>query len=310
MEMQQLLYFKTIAELQSIKKASEVLHISQPSLSVSLAKLESELGVQLFDRINRTIRLNSLGHIFLEHTYHVFNELREAEIEMKDGMGPVPNIIHFASTTHGLCNDLIKIYMKSHPETTFHYYSHGVDTVLESLKNGSVDFAVANAPVHSPQIEWQPLMNETLALVICENHPFTKRTYIDLEDLQDEKLIVQNSSIGKSGEHDDIFRKSDINTSNVFFTNEMEAAFAAAELGVGSFVVSYLTAQRLLQNPTHTAKIVPLRTPYYANTVGILMLKGHYLTVPVKRFHQFVLDYFTELAEKQKLEWSGIPPLK
>ena len=75
MELLQLKYFKTVAELEKISAAAEALYISAPALSTSIARLEKELGTKLFDRTNNRIRLNRQGHIFLRYVNQIFNNL-------------------------------------------------------------------------------------------------------------------------------------------------------------------------------------------------------------------------------------------
>ena len=73
MELLQLKYFKTVAEIGKISAAAESLYISAPALSTSIARLEKELGVQLFDRSNNRIELNRQGHILLRYAKQVFS---------------------------------------------------------------------------------------------------------------------------------------------------------------------------------------------------------------------------------------------
>ena len=82
MELTQLEYFRTVAYEESISRAARKLHISQPALSISIAKLEEELGVHLFDRVSGHIRLNNMGRIYLRRVESVFLHLREAELEL------------------------------------------------------------------------------------------------------------------------------------------------------------------------------------------------------------------------------------
>ena len=266
MELAQLSYFKTVAEQQSIKKAAEILHISQPSLSVAISKLEASLGVPLFDRVNRSIRLNAMGAVYLEHVNRIFNELAEARLEIAENTGSVPNTIHFASTIHGLCNDVVKMYLGHHNETIMHYYSQDADSVLKGLKNGDIDFSISHSPFQAKEIEWKPLVDENLAVVTCKTHRFVSKGFVDLVDLKDEQLIIQHSNSDAPGEYSDLFLTNGLAPSRAFFTNELEAAFAIAELGLGVLVVSYLTAHRLMKNPVHTAQIVPLRLPHPIHT--------------------------------------------
>ena len=83
MTLNQLLYFQTISRYQHFRKAAEKLNLSQPSLSRSIASLEDELGIVLFERQGRNIRLTKYGRIFLEHTDRILQEVDTATSTMR-----------------------------------------------------------------------------------------------------------------------------------------------------------------------------------------------------------------------------------
>lgn len=87
MDIHSLTYFKKVAELQHITRASEELHVAQPSLSRTISRLEKELGVQLFERSGKNIILNSYGEILLKHTNRILQELKDIEQEIGDAAG-------------------------------------------------------------------------------------------------------------------------------------------------------------------------------------------------------------------------------
>src|SRR5882672_1537063 len=90
MELHQLRYFCAVAETGSFSRAAEQSHVSQPSLSQQIIKLEEELGARLFDRLGRSVRLTELGKTFLPRARAVLRELEAAKgdvVERKDFVG-------------------------------------------------------------------------------------------------------------------------------------------------------------------------------------------------------------------------------
>ena len=108
MDLLKLKYFHTVALLGNMTRAAEALHISQPSLSIMIRKLEEEIGVPLFDRVGRGIVPNSYGAVLLEHTNRMISELEKATYEidvMKRGQERAINICgNVESLTSGLLN--------------------------------------------------------------------------------------------------------------------------------------------------------------------------------------------------------------
>ena len=86
MELQQLKYFKTVAAIGKISDAAEALFISAPALSTSIARLEKELGVKLFDRTSNRITLNAQGQILLKHVNQIFTNLENAKQELNQSL--------------------------------------------------------------------------------------------------------------------------------------------------------------------------------------------------------------------------------
>lgn len=98
MELQQLKYFQVVARLEHMTKAAEELHITQPSLSITIARLEEALGAPLFDRFGRNIKLNEFGQLFLKRVERIFRELEEGKREVRDLAGLELGTVNLAST--------------------------------------------------------------------------------------------------------------------------------------------------------------------------------------------------------------------
>ena len=83
MNLNQLYYFKTVAQLQHFRKAAEKLNISQPSLSLSISNLEKELGTYLFERQGRNVSLTKYGEIYLEYVKEALSILEIGEKKLR-----------------------------------------------------------------------------------------------------------------------------------------------------------------------------------------------------------------------------------
>lgn len=88
MELRQLLYFREVAEREHVTEAAEHLHISQSSISFQIAKLEEELGVTLFDRVGRNVKLTQIGEVFLAHTRDALTALNYAKEKIEEYLDP------------------------------------------------------------------------------------------------------------------------------------------------------------------------------------------------------------------------------
>src|SRR3954454_11868431 len=107
MELLQLKYFQTVARIEHMTKAAEELHIAQPALSKTIARLESDLGVPLFDRHKRQITLNAFGRIFLEQVEIELTALEEGKRRVTEEAGLERGRVFLATTNHKCDAELV-----------------------------------------------------------------------------------------------------------------------------------------------------------------------------------------------------------
>ena len=119
MELLQLKYFKTVARTEHITKAAQELHISQPALSVTIARLEEEVGVPLFDRIGRQIRLNAFGKTFLKQVDTALEALETGKRQVTDMAGLERGSVLVATTTLNRVSELLAPFLALYPHINF-----------------------------------------------------------------------------------------------------------------------------------------------------------------------------------------------
>jgi DNA-binding transcriptional LysR family regulator len=112
----QLQYFQTVARLEHMTKAAQELNVSQPSLSNTMSRLEESLGVPLFVRQGRQIRLTTFGRQFLQRVNLAFFELEKGKREMEEMAGGEKGIISFAVTLPNALPVLLKEFLEIHPQ--------------------------------------------------------------------------------------------------------------------------------------------------------------------------------------------------
>ena len=144
MDLLQLRYFITIAECQHITKAANLLHVSQPSLSKSLARFEDELGVQLFDRQGRHIVLNPYGRTVLAHAQAVFRELDQMTSDIARARQRQSATIRIGSVDAVYVNDWLPEFIEAHPEIMMRHHVASCAELEKRLADGEIDFAITD----------------------------------------------------------------------------------------------------------------------------------------------------------------------
>ncbi|MBY0219928.1 LysR family transcriptional regulator [Paenibacillus illinoisensis] len=189
MELLQLKYFQTVAYTEHISKAAQQLNIAQPSLSLTIKRLEDELGTTLFDRKGRNIQLNSSGKILLKHVNRIFTEIENAQLEIQSEEKHVSNIIRISITNPRFLTGLISEYINRNPQTQIHQGIGTKNEIITSLQKGDIDVGITGHPIQDEEIESCVLVNEDIVLVVPSHHPYAGKTNISLHLVANEPFI-------------------------------------------------------------------------------------------------------------------------
>ncbi|WP_310601833.1 LysR family transcriptional regulator [Anaerosporobacter sp.] len=186
----QLQYFKTVAEVENMTQASKLLHISQPSLSQTIKRLETELGYPLFFREGKKIRLNETGEILL-HAVEQMNQIMEnSKLAMDEKNGKeVREVSLYIGCASMLLASLLQHLKKCTPEIEYR-----INQWSGEVKNKEADFSIVSAPVEDIQGNARLLLRERILLALPQNHPFVEKEKIYISDLKDEEFISLNEN--------------------------------------------------------------------------------------------------------------------
>lgn len=292
MEWNQLQYFQTVARLQHFTRASEALMISQPALSRSIARLEEELGVPLFERQGRTVSLNRYGQIFLKRVNRAMQEISEGQQEIQNLVDPSNGTISLGfihSQGSNLVPDLLGLFYKRCPNVKFQLYQNTTNKILEQLKDAEIDFCFCTKPASYEEIQWKQLLTEELFVIVPKEHKLSKRSDIKLNELVDESFISFKKELALGEITERLFKEAGF-TPHVTFEGEeigTIAGLVAAKLGIA--IIPHIKGLDMTE-------IVQLRVsePLCQRVIGMAWVKGRYLSPAAKRFKQFVLAHFYE----------------
>jgi len=189
MELLQLKYFQTVAYTEHISKAAAQLNIAQPSLSLTIKRLEDELGTPLFHRRGRNIQLNSSGEILLKHVNRIFIEIENAEMEIKAEEQQISNTIRISITNTRFLAGLISDYINGSPETKLHQSIGTRSEIITGLKKGDMHLGITGHPIQDEEIESVVLVEEDIVLIVPMNHAYGGETSISLSVVANEPFI-------------------------------------------------------------------------------------------------------------------------
>ncbi|WP_150283972.1 LysR family transcriptional regulator [Rummeliibacillus sp. TYF-LIM-RU47] len=290
MEWQQLEYFQVLAKIQHMTKAAEKLSISQPALSRSIARLEMELGVPLFERQGRSIKLNRYGEIFVKRVHNIMREYQDGLHEIQELINPnhgevYLGFLHTLGTN--VVPDLIMHFRKQFPNIHFVLKQNHTHSQLKQLKSGELDLCLlAEMNVEKP-IEWMELWREELYAIVPISHPLADRKTITIFELANEPFVLLKKGYALRIQIDEALDQAGLTPTITFEGDEVAtvAGFVAAGLGV-----SILPDGEEI-NPKRMTKI-KISDLKLERVIGMAWSLERYLSPGAKQFRQFILQYF------------------
>lgn len=302
MDIVQLEYFQTVAKLQNLTRAGEVLHVSQPALSRAINRLEEDLGVQLFEREGNRIRLGATGVAFLSHVNQILAELNEAREQLYDMNDMDYGTVTLSSFTSGLLNHPISAFLAEHPNINLRHRIHSPEQMRQFLERGETDIVVSIQPIISPNIIWTPVMDDEMIALVPQWHPLAEKLELDLKDLAEERLCLNCYEYGIHEIFEGFCAQAGFEPHIVYEGSDGELCMSLLRSQNCIFLIpASIHIWKVLADreggsdrESPPMKACHIRHPFCRWQYGVAISKVHALTGASKGFYRCLLDYFTE----------------
>ena len=289
--------FVAAAREEHMTRAAELLGIPQPTLSRSIARLESELGVPLFTRPGRSVRLTRHGRYLLESSERALLAL-SASLERLTGEADLARgrvALGFLHTFGGeIVPRLMRDFRASHPAVRFALVQDGSQRLLARLRDGEIDLCLTAPLPAGPDVHARGLAEQRIDLFVPAGHRLAEqRGGVPLAAAAAEDFIVMEHGYGLRAITDAMCHEAGFEPRITFEGEEADTARGLVGAGLG---VSLLPATASsLADPS----VVPVRitAPRAARTVGIAWPADRPLTAPAATFRDFALTYAGRLPE-------------
>ncbi len=198
MDLLQMRYVTAIAGLGSMTKAAETLHVSQSALSLSCKRLEEELGVKLFVRDGRYLKLTEAGSVFVEKAAAILDESDMLLDTMKRLRAYSRNAVCFGSEVIDFSNELIALYRQLDQSIDVVSDNTTVHGIVDKLCSHTYDFALTLNDLSSAVVESVQILDEPMLLLVGPTSAFSKKSEVYMRDLQGVSLVTtsEDFSIG------------------------------------------------------------------------------------------------------------------
>lgn len=291
MELLQLEYFRELAHTEHLTKTAQKLYISQSAVSNSLHRLEQELGVPLFDRVGRGLRLNPYGRIFLEGVETAFNSLQQSRSRMQALLQEEQEKVRIlAFTSMQVYPTLFYPLISLCPNLSFLNKEVDDSEVVRILKNHEADLCLKggiNPPPEEEGIRSILLHRQPLCIVVSRSHPLAAQRSVCVRDLG-ETAFASGSQQKKTLE--DLFRRVHRTPRILFEGNHLRDILMAVLTGRYALLATWEACR---SSGVPTDDLIPLPI----DDVSMFLERRLYWrdgddSVSISMLRQTIIDYF------------------
>ena len=267
MEMWQLRYAVAVARAGNFSRAAEQCHVSQPSLSQQIQKLEDELGERLFDRMKRQVKLTPAGEVFLRRAVRILEEVDAAKREAADATGLLRGVVTVGvlpTIAPYLLPAVLGEFQKQYPGVEIVVQEDTTAQLLKLLAACEVDFVLASQPITDARLEVMKLFTEELLLALPPGHPLARKRIVSATALECEPIIVMKDGHCLGDQVRGFCDQREVHPNISFRSAQLETIQSLVTAGLG---LSLIPAMAVQSGRKELPAYRPLATPKPQRTI-------------------------------------------
>jgi DNA-binding transcriptional LysR family regulator len=235
--LRQLDIFAAVARTQSLTRAAEEVHLTQPAVSMQLKQFEQALGLPLLEPAGRGVQLTEAGREFAGHVEEILERVQNLEELAARWRGVRLGRIRLGvvSTAKYFVPKLLAQFLRSHPGVDFRMTIHNREQILEELRANTLDFVIMGRPPEDIECVSTPFAPNLLGVVAAPEHPLSRRRGMRLAEVATERFIVREPGSGTRAAMERFFASQRVAfpTSMEMASNESIKQAVIAGLGLG-----------------------------------------------------------------------------
>src|SRR5690625_496681 len=193
-ELRQIKYFVEVAKREHVTEAANALHVAQSAVSRQIFKLEDELGVDLFIREGRNVKLTAVGKVFLEHMEQAIHVIDDAKQVVKEYTDPERGTIHIgfpSSLANYIVPRAISAFQKKYPKVKFELMQGSYHDLKEAVIKGKVNIALLSPlPTERNKLKSTILFTDKIVSLLPIRHHLASEPNIKLNELRNESFVL------------------------------------------------------------------------------------------------------------------------
>lgn len=287
--------FCTVAETKSFSKASEIIRLTQPAVSLQIQALEEIYGARLFNRSGCIITLTPAGEVLYKYAKEINTLYTAAEKELGAFTGQVKGVVTIgASSTIGnyVLPAVIAEFRKKYLKITMHLVTANTKNIVDYLNAGGVDIALVEGEVKKQKLVVEKLIPDEMVLIMHPLHPWAKKSNVSIFDVAKEPFIFREEGSGTRQMIEKYLIKHGISPQSikiVFVMGSTESIKSAVEEGLGVSIVSKWAVKKEIRYGT--LKTASFKEDRFIRDFSLLYRKAKDTSFTLDKFLTFLKKY-------------------
>lgn len=276
MNLRDLRYLVAVADTKHFGKAAELCHVSQPTLSAQIKKLESYLGVELIERQPRRVALTDIGTRLVSHARRILQETDELISTARDNRDPLAGKLRVALIpTIGpyLLPLVARKLHKQLPRLQLMLYEYRTEQLLEKLRNGEIELGILALPVDLDGLQARELYTEDFMAAVPRDHALAHKSSVKLAELAGESLLLLEDGHCLREQALEVCSRIDVRESQDYRATSLETLRQMVAAGLGVTLLPKLAASGPFAHAAGLA-IKPFAKPTPHRSVGAVWRKS------------------------------------
>lgn len=287
--------FCTVAETKSFSKTSEIIHLTQPAVSLQIQALEEIYETKLFDRSSSTVSLTPAGEVLYKYAKEILALYATAEKVIGKLIGLVKGSITIGAGSNignYLLPSVITDFKNTNPKIKIHLQVGNTKRVVELLNSGTIDLGLVEGDVVRQKMIVKKLISDELLVIVPPQHPWAKKKEISITDLTKEPFIFREAGSGTRQIIEKFLARHGITPHDMKISvvlGSTEAIKDAVESGLGISIISRWAARK--ESKYGTLRLLSLREEKMVRDFSLVINKNTVSSNALDEFLTFLNAY-------------------
>jgi len=295
MEDHKLKVFCTVAETKSFSKTSEIIHLTQPAVSLQIQALEEKYETKLFDRSSSTVALTPAGEVLYKYAKEILGLYSSAEKAIGKQTGLVKGSLTIGAGSNignYILPSVITDFKNTHPKIKIYLLVGNTRRVVELLNSGNIDLGLVEGDISRQKMIVKKLLTDELLVIVSPDHSWAKKKEVPVSDLVKEPFIFREAGSGTRQMIEKYLVRHGITIHDMKISTVLgstEAIKDAVENGLGVSIISRWAARK--ESKYGTLRLLGLKEEKMVRDFSLIINKNSISSNSLEEFLTFLRSY-------------------